>query len=69
MSDIESAWSNDVGFRPLCDVKGCNEAQTGEEVELEIMPPYANIVVRIHPCRFHKQALKFGIRFQITSGL
>lgn len=41
-------------IRPLCDVKGCVEPQTGEEVELALSP---GLCVRVCPCAGHRHVL------------
>jgi hypothetical protein len=38
----------------LCDVKGCGEPQTGEEVELALSP---GLRVRACPCDYHRPIL------------
>lgn len=46
---------NDYGtIAPLCDVKGCGEPQTGEEVELALSP---GLRVRVCPCVGHRPVL------------
>lgn len=39
---------------PLCDVRGCVEAQTGEVIEL---PIESDLWVRVRPCRVHARYL------------
>lgn len=39
---------------PLCDVKGCVEPQSGDEVEIAVSP---GLYVRVFPCLGHRGLL------------
>lgn len=45
-------------YQPLCDIKNCENPQSGEIYELPILGVgVRNLVARIHPCSTHVDVL------------